>query len=115
MHAEFSGLAQDVVVDVGDVAHTPGLVPAVAQTTLQHVVGDVGGGMTEVRGVVRRDAAGVHGDDGPRLERDDGTTSGVVEAHRFEIGHSFPSVAGPEEVTGDERRTAALTREGFGP
>ena len=42
VHAELAGLAQDVVVDVGDVAHAAGLVAEVAQPPLQHVVGEVG-------------------------------------------------------------------------
>ena len=46
--AELAGLAQDVVVDVGDVAHALRLVAEVAQPPLQHVVGDVGGGVAEV-------------------------------------------------------------------
>ena len=38
---ELAGLAQDVVVDVGDVAHAPRLVPGVPQAALQHVEGEV--------------------------------------------------------------------------
>ena len=41
VHAELSGLAQDVVVDVGDVAHALGLVPEVAKPPLEDVVGEV--------------------------------------------------------------------------
>ena len=37
---------EDVVVDIGDVADTASLVPQVAQTALQNVVGDVCGGVT---------------------------------------------------------------------
>ena len=41
VHAELAGLAQQVVVDVGDVAHAAGLVAEVAEAALQHVVGEV--------------------------------------------------------------------------
>ena len=53
VHAELPGLAQDVVVDVGDVAHAPRLVPGVLQAPLQHVEVEVDGGVPEVRRVVR--------------------------------------------------------------
>ena len=82
VHAELAGLAQDVVVDVGDVADALGLVAQVPQPALQHVVGQVGGGVAEVGGVVRRDAAGVHRHDRARLERHHRPPGGVVEAHR---------------------------------
>ena len=80
--AELARLAQDVVVDVGDVAHAMGLVAEVAQAALDDVVGDVGGGVAEVTGGIRRDAARVHGDDRPGLERHDLLASGVVQADR---------------------------------
>src|SRR4029450_1604607 len=62
---ELAGAAQDVVVDVGGVGHGPGGVAPVAQPPLEHVVGQVHGGVADVGGVVRGDAARVHGDDGP--------------------------------------------------
>ena len=80
--AELAGLAQDVVVDVGDVAHALRVVAAVAQAALEDVVGEVRGGVAEVGGVVRRDAARVHRDDRAGLERHDLAAGGVVEAHR---------------------------------
>src|SRR5690606_41472266 len=69
--AQLARLAEDVVVDVGDVADAPGLVAPVAQPPLQDVVGQVGGRVPDVRRVVGRDAAGVHGDDPAGRERDD--------------------------------------------
>ena len=39
--AELAGLAEDAVVDVGDVADALRLVAEVAQAALQHVVGHV--------------------------------------------------------------------------
>ena len=39
--AQLAGLAQQVVVDVGDVAHAAGLVAAVPQPALEHVVDHV--------------------------------------------------------------------------
>ena len=45
MDPELAGFAQDVVVDVGYVAHEHGAVPEVLQPPLDHVVGKVGGGM----------------------------------------------------------------------
>ena len=53
VHAELACLAQDVVVDVGDVAHQLRLVAGVPQAPLEHVEVQVDGGMAEVRGVVR--------------------------------------------------------------
>ena len=41
VHAELAGLAQDVVVDVGDVAHAARVVPEVAQPPLEDVEGQV--------------------------------------------------------------------------
>ena len=62
-HAELAGLRQDRVVDVGDVAHHAHLVAELLEPADQEVVGEVGGGVAEVRGVVRRDAAHVHAHD----------------------------------------------------
>ena len=67
--AELAGLGQDRVVDVGDVAHHAHLVAELLEPADQEVVGEVRGRVTEVGGVVRRDAAHVHAHDGARLER----------------------------------------------
>ena len=79
--AELARLAQDVVVDVGDVADALRFVAEVAQAPLQDVVGDVHRGVAEVRRVVRSDTARVHRDHGPRLEGDDLAPRRVVEPH----------------------------------
>ena len=79
--AQLPGLAQQVVVDVGDVAHAQGAVPLVPQPALDHVVEQVGGGVADVGGVVGRDAARVHGDDGAGREVEHLPASGVVEPH----------------------------------
>ena len=63
VHAELLRLAQQRVVDVGDVAHAARVVAEIAEAALQHVVGDVDRRVTEVRRVVRRDAARVHRDE----------------------------------------------------
>ena len=89
VHAELAGLAEDRVVDVGDVAHAAGLVAEVAQPPLQDVVGDVDGGVAEVGGVVRRDAARVHRDDRPRLERHD-LAPGGAPAGRIAVTPGCP-------------------------
>ncbi len=81
VHAELAGLAQDVVVDVGDVAHALRLVPGVAQAALQHVEVEVHGGVPQVRRVVRGDAARVHGHERPGLERHHLATRRVVQLH----------------------------------
>ena len=81
VHAELAGLAEDRVVDVGDVAHAARLVAEVAEPALEHVVGDVDRGVAEVGRVVRRDAARVHRDDRARLERDDLPAGGAPQAH----------------------------------
>ena len=75
-------LAEEVVIDVGDVADAAGFVAPVPQAPLEDVVGQVGGGVAEVGGVVGRDAARIHGDELTRFERDDRLASRVVEAHR---------------------------------
>ncbi len=79
VHAHLAGLAQQVVVDVGDVAHAQGAVADVAQPALEDVVEEVGGGVADVGGVVRRDAARVHGDDRPRREVEHLAPGGVEE------------------------------------
>ena len=79
--AELARLAEDRVVDVGDVAHAARLVAEVAQAALEHVVGDVHGGVAEVGRVVRRDAARVHRDDRARLEGDDLPARRAPQAH----------------------------------
>ncbi len=60
VHTELAGLGEQRVVDVGHVAHALHRVAHVDQPSLQHVVGDERGRVTEMGGVVRRDAARVH-------------------------------------------------------
>ena len=88
VHAELAGLAEDRVVDVGDVPDAAGLVAEVPQAALEHVVGDVDRGVAEVGGVVRRDAARVHRDDRARLERHDLALGRAAQPHRPPHGHS---------------------------
>ena len=96
VHAQLAGLAQDVVVDVGEVADTAGLVAAVPQAALEDVVGQVGGGVAEVAGVVGRDAARVHEHDRAGLERHDLLAGRVEQPHRRprsrRAGHSPRSI-----------------------
>ena len=47
--AELAGFAEDVVVDVGDVADTLRLVPTIPQPALEDVVGEVRRGVAQVR------------------------------------------------------------------
>ena len=70
------------VVDVGDVLDVGDLVAGVAQHALQHVVGQVGGRVAEVGGVVGRDAADVHRRGGAGRERPDLVAGGVVDPQR---------------------------------
>jgi hypothetical protein len=79
--ADLPGLAQHVVVDVGDVAHALGLVAEVAQPALEDVVEHVGRRVPHVGGVVRRDAARVHLHERARLEGDHRLAGGVVQPH----------------------------------
>lgn len=81
MHAELAGLAQDRVVNIGDIADAAGLVAEIAEPTLQDVVAQVGRRVTEVGGVVRRDPTGVDRHHRTDLERDDLLRSRVVQAH----------------------------------
>jgi len=92
---QLAGLAQDVVVHVGDVADAAGVVAPVPQAPLEHVVGEVDGGVADVGGVVRRDAARVHGDDVAGRERHDLPPGRVVEPHgRAAAGHVAGAGAG---------------------
>ena len=81
-HAELAGLRQDRVVDVGDVAHHAHVVAELLEPADEEVVGEVGGGVAEVGGVVGRDAAHVHAHDRADLEGDDGALRGVEELDR---------------------------------
>ena len=81
---ELTGLREDRVVDVGDVAHVRHRVAEVFESTDEQVVGQVGVGVTEMGGVVRRDAADVHLHLGSRFERDDLPAGRVEELH---VGH----------------------------
>ncbi len=78
VHAELAGLAQDVVVDIGDVAHAQRPVAEIAQAPLQHVVSQVYRCVAEMRRVIGRDPARVHRDNLARRERDNLATSSVV-------------------------------------
>ena len=83
VHPELAGLAEDVVVDIGDVAHAPRVVPEIAQASLEDVEGQVDLGVTEVGRVVGGDPARVEGDELTRLEGDDLLAGRVVEVdHR---------------------------------
>ena len=106
VHAELAGLGEQRVVDVGDVAHARDRVAEVDQPALQHVVGEERRGVTEVRGVVRRDAARVHRHVRARLERHDGLPGRVVEAHRHR-----PTRAGLSLDAGELRRDPGLVAD----
>ena len=82
--AQLARLAQDVVVDVGDVANAVRLVTGVAQSALQDVEGQVDEGVAQVRRVVRRDAAAVHRHERSGVEREDAAARRVVEVHQLE-------------------------------
>ena len=84
VHAQLTGLAQDVVIDVGHVAHAARLVAGVAQPTLEDVEGQVHEGVAEVGRVVGRDAAAVERDERTRLHLEDAASSSVVEAHQLD-------------------------------
>ncbi len=94
VHAQLPGLAEDVVVHVGDVAHALGLVAEIAKPALQDVVGQVGGGVAQVGGVVGGDPARVHLHDRPGLERDDPSSGGVVEQRSHPAPAHVPSLPG---------------------
>ena len=100
-HAELAGLGQDRVVDVGDVAHHAHLVAELLEPADEEVVGEVRGGVAEVGGVVRRDAAHVHAHDRAELERHDRALRGVVELDRH---------AGDRYARSDARRGGASPR-----
>src|SRR5690606_23930442 len=54
------GAADDLVVDVGNVAHVGDVVAAVAQPAADHVEGDHHPGMTDMTEVIHGHAAHVH-------------------------------------------------------
>ncbi len=80
--AELASLGEQRVVDVGDVPDALGVVTAVAQPSLEHVVEQVHRCVPDVGRVVRRDAARVQRHDGTGFERDDRLSGGVEQAHR---------------------------------
>ena len=91
VRADLGRLAQDVVVDVGDVLDVAHGQPLALEVPHEHVGDRVGEGVAEVRGVVGRDAAHVQGDGLPvGLERLDGAGERVVEVHA-----ALPSRPGP--------------------
>ena len=79
--AELPRLRQDRVVDVGDVAHHVDRVAEVLEAADEDVVGEVGGGVAEVGGVVGRDAADVDADVSAGSNGTTGTPAGVVQPH----------------------------------
>ena len=82
-------LAQDVVVDVGDVLDVAHGQPLALEVPHEHVGDRVGEGVAEVRGVVGRDAAHVEGDDRTGgLERLDRARQRVVDVHA--VGQMTP-------------------------
>ncbi len=87
--AQLASLAQDVVVDVGDVANAVHLVTEVDQSARQHVKGEVDVGVTEVRRVIRGDAAAIERRHRTDVEREDATTGAVVELHHSGSPASF--------------------------
>ena len=80
--ATFARDAQDVVIDVGDVAHAPHREAGVAEAAVEHVEDVIDERVAEVRRVVRRDAADVDADpSAPRLEGDHLLEGGVEQLH----------------------------------
>ena len=59
-HAKLTRLAQDIVVNIGNVLHIAHRVATELQVTPECIKGDVGEGMAQVCCVVRRDAADIH-------------------------------------------------------
>ena len=73
---------QDVVIDVGDVAHAAHRDTGVTEAPVEHVEHVIDECMTEVRRVVRRDAADVDADaPAPRLEGHHLLAGGVEQLH----------------------------------
>ena len=79
--AQFPGFGEDRVVDVGDVADHAHLVAQVLESADDEVKGEIGEGVAEVSGVVRRDTAYVHAHCRPRFERYDFAPGRVVQVH----------------------------------
>src|SRR5690606_19825968 len=76
------GALEQRVVDVGDVLDVGDREPGIVPGAIEHVEGDVGGGVTQVGCVVRRDTAHVHRRCGAG-GRDPGTARrGVVQPAR---------------------------------
>ena len=69
--AELAGLAQEVVVDIGQVLNIGHVVAEVLEIPMQDVEADVGEGVTKMARVVRGNAADIqaHGGIGQGLER----------------------------------------------
>ena len=60
MNAEFSGLGEKRVIDVGDIAHALDGVTAIDKPSLQNVITDERECMTNMSRVIRRDATCIH-------------------------------------------------------
>ena len=93
--AGLAGLAQHVVVDIGQVLDVDHVVAEVLQVPMQDVEADVGEGVAKVPGVVRRHATHVQSDAGPFADGREGlepATAGIVKTE----GHALDSRAGTE-------------------
>ena len=86
-NAEFPGLGEDGVVDVGDVAYQLHLMAKILEPADQEVIGEIGVRVAEMGGVVRGDTADVHLHLVSRFERDDLPAGRVEELH---VGHGRP-------------------------
>src|SRR5699024_10948736 len=79
VHTVPFGTFEERVVDVGRVLHVVDLVAGVQQEPVDEVEGEVGGGVTQVGGVVRGDPADVHPGDAVRRDLRGPTARGVVQ------------------------------------
>src|ERR1039457_2792577 len=78
----FASYTQDVVVNIGDVAHTAHGKAGIAKPTVEHVEHVVDERVTHVRRVVRGDAADIDADpSAPRLEGHHLLAGGVEQLH----------------------------------
>ena len=112
MHAASGRRGEDVIVDIGDVAHATRLVAEIAQSTLEYVIRHIGRRMAHVRGVVGRDAADVHRDDRAGLEGHHGADVCVVELHRRAAHRSDSDrVVDPDQLQRDTGLVADVELE----
>ena len=84
MHTQLACLCKQRIVYVGDIANTSNGVTTIDKATLKNVVDEESCSVSEMCGVIRRDAARVHEHGVPGRKRNNFASSRVVQPHAHE-------------------------------